>query len=360
MNKILFYVPIKKPVTGQSLVSENAYNIYIGEKEIVNTNFEGKGILVKILLTLFSLMKLIKKIVWFKPDSLYLTPSRSLFGFFKDFISINLASIFGCKCVCHIHGSDFFEFKNKLNYINSLLFDLTYLKVDTFIVLNKKMVNDFSCFNANVTVIPNFYNDNYLVDCANKHDNKILKVVYLSNIVFSKGIFDLIDAVSVANKNSVICELYVAGDFVGDEYMSSMDIKNKFFESIKNKNITYLGFLNENEKYKLLSDADIFSLPSYYKSEAVPLSIIEAMYMECAVIVTNYKYLPSIIDGKCGFTVDVKDFSHIAKLLSCLYEDRKLLKSMQTYAKKHATSEYSYNRFASRINNVLTGIQNEK
>ncbi len=81
--------------------------------------------------------------------------------------------------------------------------------------------------------------------------------------------------------------------------MNVKEVKKIFKKKIKNNNhIVYLGKTFGEDKVILLQKSDIFVLPTYYKSEAFPISIIEAMACENAIVTTNYKYLPDVVSYK--------------------------------------------------------------
>ncbi len=102
--------------------------------------------------------------------------------------------------------------------------------------------------------------------------------------------------------------------------------------------ITYLGYQPEVAKY--LSAADVFVLPS--SIEGFPLSILEAMAMNVAVIASNVGAVADVIDsGAEGFVVSPGSVTEIVDALRKLRDQPELLKSMKTKAREKVEKNYS-------------------
>ena len=81
----------------------------------------------------------------------------------------------------------------------------------------------------------------------------------MSNIISSKGIFELIDAFEVLSKTHENIHLNIAGGYIADEYLSIDKVRKKFEQKISLSNrITYTGKIFEREKVALLQKSDIF------------------------------------------------------------------------------------------------------
>ena len=84
-------------------------------------------------------------------------------------------------------------------------------------------------------------------------------------------------------------------------------------------NITYHGFVNENEKYKLYKKAHIFCLPTQLM-EGQPISILEAYASGCFIITTNKPGIMDIFEnGENGYLIEnLKNFKleNILKMIS--------------------------------------------
>lgn len=351
---ILLVGPLLPPITGQSLAFTRVYESFDSrEIDLINTNLEKQSNMKKSLNTLFIIFKIFLKIFFKQYDTIYFTCSRSLSGSLKDIVLIQLASFKKIKIINHLHGSDFYDFLHSSPIFYKKILINSYNKVNTSIVLLDSMKNQFKDFpNMNIEVIPNFYDDNLNVDINEKNLEEI-NILYLSNIIKSKGIFELIEAFKNINKTYNI-KLNIAGTFVSDENMNQNEVKNRFYELIENeKNINYLGLVYGNNKIELLKKSDIFVLPSYYKSEAFPISIIEAMRCGNAIITTNYKYLPDVISEKNGFLVTTKSIDELAKAIERLILNKELLKQLQKTNIDEAKEKYSLEQYISNIKRVI-------
>ena len=351
--KLFLVGPLIPPVTGQSLAfTKFVESIEDSKKVVVNTNLEDRTGLNKIFFYIKTLLKISIRVSFSKYHLVYFTCSRSFLGSIKDIVLINLASLKGIKIVNHLHGSDFYDFlHNSPKWYQKILFK-SYEKVDISIVLVDSMKLQFRDFKKmKIEVVSNFY-DEELDDKLVEKDSSKINLLYLSNIMTSKGIFELIDAFEkLINKYDNII-LNIAGRYLSDEYMSISEIKNKFESKIsENDKITYLGTTFGEDKIKLLQSSDIFILPSY--KEAIPISILEAMASSNAIITTKQKYLSEMLGSKNGVLVEIRSVESLIDGIECLINDKQKLKYIQNHNKQVAQEKFSMQKYLKSLEQIV-------
>ncbi|MGD9625338.1 MAG: glycosyltransferase family 4 protein [Arcobacter sp.] len=352
---ILLIGPVLPPIHGQSLAFTRFIESIDEDKRIlVNTSLEYKSSIGKIFGTLKTLLNITMKVIFSKYDTVYFTCSRSILGSIKDILLINLVSLKDVSIINHLHGSDFKEFLDKSPKWYKKILIKSYKKVNISIVLLDSMKEQFIDFpKMKVEIVPNFYDKELNENLEEKDDNKI-NIVYFSNIMSSKGIFELIDAFEILCKEYSNIYLNIAGEYIADEYMSIADVKEKFKNKIRHHDrIKYIGKVFGERKVRLLQKSDIFVLPSYYKSEAFPISIIEAMACMNAIVTTNYKYLPEVIFSENGVIVEPKSVNSLVDGIKNLIIDKKKLKQIQIYNHQVAKKKYSLEQYIDNLNKIV-------
>jgi len=353
--KYLFVGPVIHPVHGQSLAfTRFIESIDKESKIIINTNIDDKSKPVKFLYTFKILSEILIKSIFCKYNTVYFTCSRSIMGSIKDILLINLASLKNVKIINHLHGSDFYDFLHKSPNCYKQILIHSYRKVDTSIVLLERMKSQFKNFeNMKVEVVPNFYDDELEHKLIDKEVDKV-NLVYLSNIMCSKGIFELLAAFKEVVKKHQNIHLNIAGGFIADKHMSIEDVKEKFLAEIKSSaNISYVGTVFGDKKIKLLQLSDIFILPTYYESEAFPISILEAMVCENAIITTDYKYLPDIISNQNGLLTKPKSITSLSKAIELLLSDKVKLRYIQAHNKSIAKQSYNLDSYLYKLKKII-------
>ena len=158
-------------------------------------------------------------------------------------------------------------------------------------------------------LVPNGIDVPDLVDITPKTFNKI---AFIGNVIPSKGIFELIKAV-LKIKRDVI--LYIVGP--ADEELKDR-IKAICKDQLGNK-IQVLGKMDNRDAVAFMKNIDILALPTYYRFEAFPISILEAMSYGKLVISTNRAAIPNMLtahDGSmCGILVEEQNTDAIQKAI---------------------------------------------
>jgi glycosyltransferase involved in cell wall biosynthesis len=356
---VLCVGPLPPPIHGQSVAFEFACQGMNFNKIIINQNCESNSLIDKIGYTLFVSLKVVWTILTKKIDLIYFTCSRSLLGAFKDVALLLAARVKGIKAVNHLHGADFNKFYYGQPFFVKRLLDFSYGAVDTSIILLIKMEDQFSMFPRMKTkVVSNCYPPSLEEVEISKNEGKVV-LVYLSNIIYSKGIFDLLEAFKSLNSDQIEIELKIAGGFLGDDYMSAKDVESKFYETIKEfDSIEYCGLVRGDRKDRLLAQSDIMILPSFYRSEALPISIIEAMRSSCAIITTDHNYLKEIISSDNGLIVPVKEPLALGGAIMSLCRDIERLREVQNCNLALAKDQHTLSIYQDSINCVLEDILN--
>jgi glycosyltransferase involved in cell wall biosynthesis len=191
-----------------------------------------------------------------------------------------------------------------------------------------------------------------------KYDSKI-KVLYLSNLMKSKGVLELLEASKILLQNNDDVEFHFAGDFMGDGNMNEREIKSSFFKlfnELQNSfhdRIVYHGVTIGDKKIKLLEESSIFCLPTYYKTEAFPISILEALLFENAIITTNHNYLNQLVSSENGEVISSKNIDELFRAIENLIDNRERLMKIQKENRKLYFKMYSNKNYIEQLSKII-------
>ncbi len=367
MLKVLVVGSVPPPYDGQSIAFESAVIALESAHTVskVSTSFRSKNFMKSILLALRYFSNIWKSRLFFKPDVIYFVCSRTTVGSIRDLFLLFSYRASGVTIVNHIHGSNFKCFLNSLSPVYKFFFLAGYSRVDKHIVLTERMkdqVRDIDKSGEKISVISNYYGD--IAGLSDIDINKSeynpgpIRLVYLSSICESKGIFDVIKASKKLASLKIKHTLKIAGMGIDDSVSNAAYSMNRLQKNVANNEaISYLGLVTGLEKYELLSRSHIFILPSYYSSEAIPLSIIEAMRMGCVIITTNFRYLPDLVKNNInGYLVRVKNSTDIVNIVMDIFNDKDQFEIISKYNISYAKKYYSEDRY--RLN-IIKQVSND-
>lgn len=360
LKNVLCVGPLPEPITGQSFAFESFVNNSQHEIYTLNLNLTGKPFFLKLILALSVVLRFLFLIFTQKLDVLYITTSRSNLGFLLDSIFILFFLLFTKKpkIVNHLHGADFASFRelSKLRF----LIDYVYSKIDVSIVLCERMKEQyFSYNNMKVVSVSNFSSTSIAgVDAEIKQRHFVkgnFKLLYFSNLMYSKGVVVLLDAVSNLIQNGYDIELTLAGKFLTDEFMDKEELRNKV-DLYLSENIKYIGVVNGEQKTNILNESNIFCLPTFYKTEAQPISIIEAMAHCNIVVTTRHNYNEDFLDEDEVVFVHKNDVEELEAKLTDIFQKREHYLCYMDKAYKRARSELDLKFYVTSIDEIIKEI----
>lgn len=333
LSKIILIGPLPPPFTGQSvsfdMLSSEFNRLNIDHKTInisrgLRDRVGSKGI-IRIYQILSSYINLLKSLISGSRIG-YITISQSRYGLMRDILYVFTLKLFKAKVVAHLKGGNYDKFYYSSSYFVKLNIKFLLKMLDKVIVLGDKLVSMYDfipAIRSKITVVNNGLSIDKCGKSKTYNKGDQIKIVFLSNLIESKGYLDLLKAINLLiNHYDLPVQVYFAGEFMDslDSKKSVSDLKEHFFEYINEnsleRNINILGNVDGEEKWRLLQDSHFFCLPTNYANEGQPVSIIEAMAFGCIILSTNFRAIPDLLkDGINGYFVKYNDPSSIAKMI---------------------------------------------
>jgi glycosyltransferase involved in cell wall biosynthesis len=375
-NRLLIVGSFSPPYHGSAIYLDKLSKKLIQEKDlevfVVDTSDKrddltnlGRFDFANVYAGLRSLFKLIYYLTFVRPDVVYIPISQNHWAYFRDGLFILISSVFKAKILIHLHGSYFLKFYEKSSWLYQKFIDLTMKRVDGAIVLGKKLKYIFEKWLSTdkIFVLPNFIEWEFNEDKirSTKNDESVVRITYLGNLLESKGIFDLLEAIKIVKKSARTKFIVnIAGKFSDDHVtgLSLREHKIRFGNYLKELGdvVNYIGEIKEEkDKFELLKNTDIFVFPSWYPIEGQPLVILEAMSCGCPVISTKDVGVidETVIDGVNGLLVEKRNIRQLVDAIIKLIQDRGLRMKMGEESKKRFCELYTPEKHIKKFKEIL-------
>ena len=357
MKNILLMGPLTPPYHGQSIAFTTIANQFKNRKQII-INISKSHNIVNGLVTCLNIVFVV---LFKKTDVIYFTCSRSFSGSIRDIVLLWFARIKKIRVVNHLHGNTFYEFYHSLPSWYRPIVKFAYNKVDTSIVLLSAMKRQFIDFpNMKIEAVANCYSSELdKLPLRKQKRNDFIGLLFLSNIMESKGIILLLEICDLLFQLHSNLSLCIAGAFMDDNFSSQKETKKNFdnlYNSLKQKypaQIDYKDVVSGDSKIKLLWDSDIFILPTYHPSEAFPLSIIEAMRAGNFIISTLHNLIPEIVKEDNGALIEPRSSEAIIQAINSICFNTKQLNKVQNYNIEYAMQKYREDKYVEQVLSII-------
>ena len=353
---ILLIGPFPGPLSGVSIANQVVREVLSDdsqfEVDLINTSYSrfdeeiGKFSFKK---TFFYLALYLNIFKIFKHKIIYITPGQTFYGILKYGFFIILGSIFRKELILHVHGNHLGEEYKSLNGIKKYIFYCLVSKFSKGIVLSDSLKHNLTPFidQGSVFCLPNFAQD-YLYEEDKNLVNDELRIFYLSNLMKEKGIICLLKALKNLEKYNITYKAKIAGNI--DEKFSKeiLQLLNEL------ENTKYVGVVNGEAKKNLLKWGNIFVLPTFYKMEGQPISIIEAIATKNVVVTTNHAGILDIFKDKVnGYLVKKNSIKSIQDILTYIAINKSEIEKIATYNKEFFLEKFTVNTFKKNLIKII-------
>ena len=358
--RVMFIGPLEPNNTGQS----NMFNILVQQMKdfydlttlstTANTNYICSKLIHLIKFVASTIIFLMRR----RYHVVYISLSRGRYSYFRDIITVFLVTIFNgnCRLIGHLHGADLDRLYCQVTNIEKKLLSQTYKKFSRVIVLQEGMEKELHfCPSVPISIVengvPDPYQDN---DQGSTSQKSTIEILYLSNIMYSKGILTILDCL---DQIKVRFNLTIAGAFVSDEFYTANEIERQFYERFEDHqdNVQYIGFVESALKQQILKTADILVLPTFYSTEAQPVCIIEAMASHCAIVVNEHNYLNGMVDCKSGFIGDINSPEKLALAINNLMTEPYIIEDIKKYNRIKFLERFTIDNHIKLMRKIING-----
>jgi glycosyltransferase involved in cell wall biosynthesis len=302
---------------------------------------------------------------------LYITTAQTKAGFLRDMVFVNLASFFNYKILMQQFGSNFESFYNGLSPFLKNVVRRTFNKGDCIVVegeLSKQQFSMLDDYARKVVPITNGLPEkNLLSSDKGKTYSKgqTFNLIYLSYMIESKGYWDVLKAIRILvqeHKKNIHCVFAGAFKHSVDAEMHTNELgaAKAFHQYIVDNNlqqhITYYEGLMGEAKARAFLNANVFLLPSYFKFEGQPVSILEAMAYGAVPVVTNYRMIPNMVTNDVGLFVEPKSPEQIAEKVLFLMENPDAYATYSQACVDRFLANYTLDKYSTNMLQVIKKI----
>lgn len=359
-SRILLFVKLPPPYTGaiminkfvtESRILKEKYNLNVIPISYKNDSTDlGSYSLRKFILVIVIWFKLISSLVFFKPCFVYFQISPLGVAFYRDFFFVITIKIFKTKILYHIHGQGINESIENHNF-KKKIYKFAF-KNSSVICLSEKLLSDIKrVYDKNPFIV-----NNGIPDVPNNHRNRksidIPKILFISNLFYSKGIADFLDSLEILVSKGLNLKAIIIG---GEAELTKDGLQSMIKKKMLSNHVKFLGPIFSEKKIEIFNEIDILVHPTHI--DAFPLILLEAMRAQIPVISTFVGAIPDIVDnGITGFLVEKNKPRQLANKIDLLVKDRDLRIKMGKAGRKKFLEKYTIEIFENNIKNVFDKV----
>ncbi len=258
-------------------------------------------------------------------------------------LPLKMINKFNISTICLTHGNELLSNdKYKINRIKVTLNHVTKIIANSF--FTKNLVENLLSATTEVKVVHPGANDltklnEKVID--NIKGNPIL--LTLARLEKRKGHEYIINSIKKILPKFPNIQYIIAGEGPEKNYLKRLVIENKL-----EKNIKFVGMINDYQKKYLFSKTNLMIMPTLDKSDQNSIEGFGIAYLEAA-----FFGIPSIASDVGGTTeavlhketgIIIKDINELYNILDTLLSDEKYLKDLGSQAKNRALKDFKWSK----------------
>lgn len=267
-----------------------------------------------------------------------------------------------CPVVIRLNGSDTYfchldnrpvKTGNRQNESKALQNADALLSVSRY---TADLTKELFSMHRNFTVIPNSIDINHFTPDA--HPTEQNTILYFGTLIRKKGLLELPLIFNAIYKKNNKAKLILIGRDSADIISgnaSTWAMMQSLFDADALQNVSYLGGVPYEEIKQYISSSSVCVFPTF--AEALPVSWIEAMAMQKAIVASNIGWATEVIDDNVnGFLAHPKDHNLFSDRVLELLDNEKLRIQFGYAARNAAIQKFSIDVIASKSANFYKNV----
>lgn len=362
IRRILYFIQLPPPIHGVSIINDfvcHSSSLNYGfEKEIIRINYSktgyelGKWSCSKIY-THFSLtIKLLIRLVRFRPSHVYFSIVPTGLGFARDLLFVTIYKLAKVKPIYHLHGTgiDRATSSRCLKYLYEKVFNNSAIILLSE-GLKSKELHNLTLPNTKIFVAENGVKSTVSLE-GNRRNDKEVVILFLSKLSPSKGLIILLESFLLLHPpENKRLKLLLVGIVPDNRIKRKVDeYKRKSLYPIE-----LLGDKHGDEKSLVLKQADIFVHPTLH--DTFPLVLLEAMQAKLPIVSTYEGAIPEIIiNEESGLLVEKSDIFNLTLKIQLLIDNNDLRCSLAENAYKRYTQNFTLEIFEKKMCQIFDSL----
>lgn len=315
----------------EEIFVENDITIY----RIKNTKLKG----FSRILTQKKIQKIINNLV--KNENLDIVEA-------PDWTGITSAIKPNCPVVIRLNGSDTYFChldKRPVKYLNKLREKKALQNADALLSVSQftaDVTNEIFSANYNFTIIPNSIDlEKFALNRNSLPDSNT--ILFFGTLIRKKGLLELPFIFNEVFKENNQAKLIIIGRDASDIITNNSSVwqmMQPLFDTKAFNNVSYLGSVAYEQIKEHINSATVCVFPTF--AEALPVSWIEAMAMEKAIVASNIGWAKEVVDdGINGYLVSPKNHQLFAQKIVNLLENEGLRLQFGKAARQKIEQQFS-------------------
>lgn len=308
----------------------------------------GKNRLIKYFSFLSIFFKAFYKMLTRRYDYVYITVFPYGLAFFKDSAIVLLARLLGQKPLLHMHVYGIKKSAAKSAF-RTRYYRHTFKHAEVICLSGLLKEDVRPVFNGKIHILPNGIPQ---VNFENRY--KALRqpapVLYLSNLIKSKGILLLVEAVAILKQKKVALHVRIVGA-EGD--ITYSELKALVLSKDLGSHITLVGPKYNSDKYHEFEHAGLFVFPT--SSDTFGLVLLEALQFGVPCISTDVGGIPDVLGDGRGLIVKDINAGTLAAAIELLLNDPARRQQMSDAGFAYFENHFTTAVFEQKLLSILNG-----
>jgi glycosyltransferase involved in cell wall biosynthesis len=186
-------------------------------------------------------------------------------------------------------------------------------------------------------------------------DNEPPKAAVVAGLRDYKGHLYLIEAIKILERRGFVLHIDLVGDGPMREELEAMVEGSSIADRV-----TFLGARPVDEAMKLVSQADVFVMPSVVQSngrkDGIPVALMEAMALQVPVVSTRVSGIPELVEHEVtGLLVDERDPVGLADAIHRLLSDEPLRRRLAAAGRSRVAEQFDLAQTVEAMDRIVGG-----